>query len=97
MLIICPFSCKSYKEYFGITFYFQGFTEPVEAWFWPEQMRVTEEAEDIDTETQNLDREAMAKSDDGGDGEPLFGEESSDEESRYEKYNYFRCVALFNI
>ena len=47
-------------------------------------MRVTEEAEDIDTETQNLDREAMAKSD-GGDGEPLFGEESSDDESRYVK------------
>ena len=60
--------------------HFQGFTEPVEAWFWPEQMRVTEEAEDIDTETQNLDREAMAKT---GDGEPLFGEESSsDDESR---------------
>ena len=50
---------------------------------------MTEEAEDIDTETQNLDREAMEKSGDGdGDGEALFGEESSDDESRYEKLRY---------
>ena len=60
-------------------------------------MRVTEEAEDIDTETQNLDREAMAKSDgDGGDGEPLFGEESSDDESRYEKLRHLlaNCIHI---
>ena len=60
-------------------------------------MRVTEEAEDIDTETQNFDREAMAKSD-GGDGEPLFGEESSDDESRYEKLRYsIHISGLFKI
>ena len=54
---------------------------------------MTEEAEDIDTETQNLDREAMAKSD-GGDGEPLFGEESSDDESRYEKLRHLLANSI---
>jgi len=63
----------------------KGFTEPVEDWFWPERTRVTDDADDIDTENVERDAaEAEAESErTAKDSQEYEGFSADEEEPRF--------------